>query len=229
MAKENRDSKSKLKVFFGFAELEGSDATLQDGLRTIATMASRVSQPSVTQRVTKALHAGQKPGANGTAEPPTLFDQVGQPNGQDFVAEEVTTFDAEFEPTEDARERKPKQQRKPTSYSMVGGLNLMPSGKPSLKEFFAEKNPNGQQEQVAVFVYYLEKILGLTSGIGVNHLYTCFKEVQKKVPPDILQAVRNTVNRKAWVDATDPNSLRITTKGENFVEQELPKSKPVSK
>jgi hypothetical protein len=44
MAKESRDGKAKVRVFFGFAEVEGGDATIQDGLRNFAAAITRVSQ-----------------------------------------------------------------------------------------------------------------------------------------------------------------------------------------
>jgi len=137
------------------------------------------------------------------------------------LADEGQILDAVFEPAEAPRERKPRQQRKPTSYSFVTDLNLRPDNETSLKDFFTQKSPGDQQEQVAVFVYYLARTLELTD-IGANHLYTCFNEVGKKVPKNILMVVRNTAIRKGWIDASDSNNLRITTPGENFVGHDLP-------
>jgi hypothetical protein len=45
-----------------------------------------------------------------------------------------------------------------------------------------------------------------------------------KVPVDIAQAVRNTSNRKGWLDSSDAEDLKVTTSGENFVEHDLPAS-----
>ena len=67
------------------------------------------------------------------------------------------------------------------------------------------------------------KILEIT-GVNSNHLYTCFKQVEKRVPKDILQIARNTAGRKGWIDVSDPNNLRMIPGGENFVQHELPKA-----
>jgi hypothetical protein len=104
----------------------------------------------------------------------------------------------------------------------VPDLNLHPTDKPHLKAFYEEKKPADQMEQLAVFVYYLIKVLKV-SGLGANHLYTCFKEVGQRVPKNILQSVQNTKARRGWLDASDPTDIHINTIGENVVEHDLPK------
>ena len=223
MAKESREGKSKLRVFFGFAEVEGSDVSIQDGLRTISAAVTRAAQqPTFPHRVIKALPPSANPTGNGKAAPPGLFDEVDHSNEQVVEDEEEQVLDAEFEPVEQTQEKKQRQARKGVTYTLLGNLDLRPDGKPSLKDYFAEKSPRDQQEQTAVFVYYLSRVLGETK-LNVNHLYTCFKQVEKRVPTNILLVARNTANRKGWVDTSDSNDIKTTTQGENFVEHDLPK------
>lgn len=225
MAKEQRDGKAKVRICFGFAEVEGGDATIQDGLRTFAAAMSRVSQQPAQVRVVKALPAAGKPSANGngTAERPSLFDEVDPSTDQEVVDDAELIPEGEFEPVEENREKKPRQPRKGVTYSFVPDLNLKPAGKPKLKDFYAEKKPKDQQEETAVFVYYLKRTLGVT-GVGVNHLFQCFKEVEKRVPKDILLVTRNAAYRKGWINVSNSNDLGITTQGENFVEHDLPRA-----
>ena len=61
-------------------------------------------------------------------------------------------------------------------------------------------------EQLAVFVYYLARVLNLT-GITANHLYNCFNEVNKRVPKDIVASCRNTKARRGWLDPADADDI----------------------
>jgi hypothetical protein len=100
-------------------------------------------------------------------------------------------------------------------------LNLRPKGKKSLKDFVAEKKPKTNEERFAVMIYYLEKTLQEKT-IDRNHIYTCFKELNVKFPLQIDAVLRNAARRKGWFDTSNSSDLRITTRGENFVEHDLP-------
>jgi hypothetical protein len=219
MAKEQREGKARVRLFY--AEVEGGDGAIQDGLRSLATALVRAVQPpAVSVREVKSLPPPARNGKGDTVTQPMLFDQEAQGSEQDNESDEEGFIGGNQLIPENARPRE-SRQKKPASYNFVTDLNLQPEDKPHLREFFKEKNPRDQQEQVAVFLYYLGQMLGLT-GINANHLYTCFRDVEKRVPKEILQIVRNTAARKGWVDATDPKNLRITTPGQNFVAHDLP-------
>ena len=108
------------------------------------------------------------------------------------------------------------------SYAFVKDLNFRPAGKPTLRDFFARKAPQGRQEQLVVILYYLSKELGVT-GIGADHIYTAFKEVEKAVPMNISKMIHSISTRKGWF-STSAAGYALTVGGENFVEHELPKS-----
>src|SRR6266496_2338661 len=99
-------------------------------------------------------------------------------------------------------------------------LNLRPKGKKSLKDFLAEKKPKTNEERFAVMIYYLEKTLQEKT-IDRDHIYTCFKELGVKFPLQIDAVLRNAARRKGWINTTNSSDLRITTRGENFVEHDL--------
>jgi hypothetical protein len=107
--------------------------------------------------------------------------------------------------------------------SLDRDLNLRPSGHTSMTDFYAEKSPNGQDEHNVLFVYYLERSLGLAV-VTVNQVYTCYKEVKAKVPSNLRNSLQVTATRKGWIDTENSEDLKVTTRGENLVEQDLPRA-----
>jgi hypothetical protein len=124
--------------------------------------------------------------------------------------------------------RESRGSEKRRTRSRAGGLsidrdlNLRPSGKPSCGEFYVQKSPKGQDENNAVFVYYLERVLGL-SDVNADQVYTCYKEVKAKVPSDLRNSLHVTAARKGWISTEDSQDLKVTTRGENLVEHDLPR------
>ncbi len=116
-----------------------------------------------------------------------------------------------------------KQPRKET-YQIVKDLNLASHDElQSFNEFVAAKQPASNIEFNAVAVYYLTKILALAN-VGTDHVYTCYKEVSRGVPERLLQSIYDTSgSRYGYIDATDVNNIRMSTRGENLVELQLPK------
>lgn len=110
------------------------------------------------------------------------------------------------------------------TYKLVPNLNLSGTDDiPSLKNFYKDKSPVSAQECNAVFIYYLKKMLKVDK-VGIEHVYTCYKAVGAKVPGRLYQSLVDTQNRKATIITSDIKDLGGSTIGENFVEQELPKS-----
>src|SRR5262249_35065946 len=118
------------------------------------------------------------------------------------------------------RQKGSRPKKQPT-YTLLGNLNLRPADKPSLRDFFAEKKPDDQMAQVAVFVSYLTRTVGETN-VGYDHLYTCFRNVEKRVPLDLPKVVSNAARKKGWIDQKETKALRLTTAGENYVDHDLP-------
>ena len=139
-----KDDKAKVRVFFG--EIEGDNATIRDGLKSIAAAVNRTFSGEL--RIVRALKDGGIERAEQAIE-----------NG---VVEEVLDPLDGGEP-----DQKPKSQRtrRVPSDKTVSDLDLMPEGKQSLKAFFESKNPKSQQEQFVVILFYLTHVIGVT---GVN-------------------------------------------------------------
>ena len=108
---------------------------------------------------------------------------------------------------------------------LVSDLNLQPFELQSFRDFYAEKNPSTDQQAIVVAIYYLRKSLGLNEEkITPHHVYTCFKEVSRRIPKNLPQSIRDTAKRKAWIDTSQRGNIQITTRGENLIELDLPNS-----
>jgi hypothetical protein len=187
-------------------------------------LAASVVRSLQTPQPIRALKALPSKATNGktTEEDKTLFDEpeaeIVEPDGSDdgdnaLDAEDVLSSTAPKEP------RAPK---KVPVYQFVTNLNLRPEEQTSLKDFYAQKKPEDQQERFALIVFYMARELKM-AGISANHIYTALQEVKQRVPTDILQICRNIKSRKGWIDPSDGDNVLITTQGENFVNHELPK------
>lgn len=111
------------------------------------------------------------------------------------------------------------------SYQIVKDLDLSAKGgKEALKEFYTKKSPKNGLQKNAVFVYYLAKIANKTS-IDQNHIYTCYKDVNEKVPGALRQSLLDTSFKKGWIDTKSMDEITITVQGENLIEHELPPKK----
>lgn len=127
-----------------------------------------------------------------------------------------------------AKKKKPVS-RAPESYNVLPDLDL--AGKddiPSLKDFYKSKNPSNAMESNAVFIYYLKKLRNINK-IGINHVYSCYKNVEAKAPKALYQSLADTRKAKGWIITTNMDDIGIGIGGENFVELELPKTKKSEK
>jgi hypothetical protein len=125
--------------------------------------------------------------------------------------------------------KKKPVSRAPESYNVLPDLDL--AGKddiPSLEDFYKDKKPSNAMESNAVFVYYLKKLRNI-SKIGINHVYSCYKNVKAKAPKALYQSLADTRKAKGWIITTNMDDIGIGIAGENFVEHELPKTKKSEK
>lgn len=106
---------------------------------------------------------------------------------------------------------------------ILGSLNLKPKDKQALTDFYSSYKPSSFFENNLLFVYYIQKILE-ESNITIDHVYTCYKDVNIKVSNNLYQSLIDTGKNKSWIDTTHMNNLRITIQGENYVEHDMTKS-----
>lgn len=131
----------------------------------------------------------------------------------------ISTPDSE--PNQKAKSPPVRKSVKATvkSSKLVNSLNLKPSDKESLKEFYSKYVIKSGFENNVIFIYYLEKTLS-QSNIGVDHIYTCYKDVGQKVPGNLRQNIIDTKRNKGWIETDNMDDLRLTQIGENYVEHD---------
>lgn len=124
---------------------------------------------------------------------------------------------------------KPKVNAKSKSSSDITGtllkdLNLMNDGSTeSLRDFFRKYEAKTNLERTLIFVYYLEQLRGI-SGININHVFTCYRNIDGlKIPGHLKQNIADTSSKKRWLDTTDMEDIKVPVTGVNYIEHDLPK------
>lgn len=119
------------------------------------------------------------------------------------------------------KERRPKRPSEKEGYEIVKDLILTAEGdKPSLEAFYSQKKPKTNYECNVLFSYYLLKMKE-TKPIGINHIYTCYKQVKRKIGS--VGVSLSETSKKGWLDTSDMSDIKITPRGENCVEYDLPR------
>lgn len=213
MARRGNESigEDRAKVRVLFAEVEGNNQSVQEALRT---MVSAMSRP------VRMVYA------KGNNDAPALAQQD---NGLESLDDQ---FEAET-PAEESSATEVNGGRKPrgsgrridrnAGIAMVPDLNFRPDGHPTLREFFGQKEPSSDMEQILVVIYYMQHMMAL-SKIGPGHIRTALHDVGKSIPLDLKQTVRNMSGKKAWVKFSDLNDITTATAGENHVRHDMGKN-----
>lgn len=161
------------------------------------------------------------------------IDKIADVDGKKRIVEWIVSKhlgvskDSFFEESKKPEKKKPtknsnkKSSSTKISFSIIKDLVLNPTNKISLRDFIKEKKPSNLKEKCVVCIYYLTKELELTN-INVNHLYTCFKNAEWKVPKDFKNMLHQT-GSEGWLDTKDGNDLLVTPIGENLIEHDLPR------
>jgi hypothetical protein len=155
------------------------------------------------------------------------FDYLIGAVNQTAIPDENTIHEEDINDKVTAKNKKntiPKKSNTQNQPQQIKDLNLRPSDKKTLKEIFDEKQPKGNIENSAVMVYYLEHVLDMQE-ITPNHVFTCYRELNLKIPAVLNQNLRDCASsRYGYIDFAN-NQLKTSVRGINFVEQDLPKTK----
>lgn len=106
------------------------------------------------------------------------------------------------------------------SVQIVKDLNLKPTGTKTLIDFVTEKQPKSNVQKTTVFVYYMQKILNISS-ITIDHIYTCYKELGVKVSENLDQNLRDCSSSKFGYIDYKSGTCSMTVRGDNLVEHDL--------
>jgi hypothetical protein len=119
-----------------------------------------------------------------------------------------------------AKSRQPKKE----TLSIVKDLNLAGQGdKPSLKGFFSKYTPSNNFERNLIFAYYLQNIAKVTP-ITSNHIFTCYRNTNVRIPGALIQILRDTASKRGWLDTSSLDNISLTTQGINHIEYEMTKA-----
>jgi hypothetical protein len=105
----------------------------------------------------------------------------------------------------------------------VANLDFIPTGKPALKAFFAEKAPSSDIDRVLVISYYLQHSMELAAH-SPGHILAGFRHISVELPKDLPATIRN-MKKKVWLNFANIDSITVATEGINRVEHALPKGK----
>jgi hypothetical protein len=123
-----------------------------------------------------------------------------------------------------ARQRRTRKPAGKRSWARVKDINFRPAGKQALRDFAAEKEPTNLLERNLVAAYYLDVVMGIGS-IEVGHILAAYDECGWKPSgvPDNSLAV--TACKKGWLETSDMKAIRVTQRGRNMVEYDMPAKK----
>jgi hypothetical protein len=101
------------------------------------------------------------------------------------------------------------------SLKRLSDINFSPNEKESLNDFYSKFQLKSDFERILIFVYYLEEVLKITS-ITPSHIYTCYDNLELRIPENLPQTIRNAKSRKGWIDKSD-SGITMTFKGRNYI------------
>ena len=104
-------------------------------------------------------------------------------------------------------------------------LDLTGAGKvESLRDFCAKYVIKTNMERNLVFTYYLQAILEV-SGFGINHIFTCYRNIPGiKIPGNLKQSLYDT-SSKGWISVKSiDNDISVPVMGINHIEHDLLKA-----
>lgn len=118
---------------------------------------------------------------------------------------------------------KNKKRSATNNFQLLKDLDLSGnSSNMSLKNFMEEKNPVTNVQKTAAFVYYLQTILAI-DGITIDHIFTCYKSMNYRIPNNLQQNLTDTSSSKYGYINRKDGKYSMTIIGTNFIEHDLPK------
>ena len=188
-----KDDKGKIKVRFFEVELDGSNETLLEGLKSFATIAGR------TQSVVRVVQ-------------PAAPAQIGSPQ----QVENSEPIEAEATEVEQDRPQKPRKTR---IYRTPEILDLdLKTGSVPFEEFCKQKNPTDTAKKYLVIAAWLKDNLKLDQ-INSDHVYTCYRAMGWGVERDVGRPFRNCKQSGYFRSAADNGSWEITHVGLGVVQK----------
>jgi hypothetical protein len=200
-------AKLRIDLSQGLIEVEGSEAFI---LELYSDFKHRLSQ------TTPNIIEPSKPALSEAPHSPQLDPLI----SSHAPATPKPTPAAKTSTTSNQRKSKRSRKEEP---KLLSDLDLNQGSLGRLKDFHARYAPKTNMEHNLIFTYFLKDGLNLEE-ITEDHLFTCYRTVQVKIPKALRQSVLDTAERKGWVDTDTTGAIRLTTIGRNHMEHDLAKS-----
>lgn len=106
----------------------------------------------------------------------------------------------------------------------------LPAEIPSVRDFYAEKNPGNNMEAVVILAFYAREYRD-TPEVSEREIQPLFNEVEAKLPKDTAQAIRNAARKVVgYLEFTGKTGYyRITNAGVNLVNKLPRKGRKVAR
>lgn len=122
-------------------------------------------------------------------------------------------------PEQKVKKRRASGSARSTNWKMVDNL-LDEAGRHSLKAFFEEKMPSGQNEQVAVLTVKLKELTS-REGFDGDEIHTAFQIVGKKTPGNLNAVFGNMAT--AGLGSQSDKKFKPNFKAGDLVKHDLPR------
>ena len=196
----------KVKIRFIEIDVEGSDASIQDSLRSLTAALNR----------SNAVPSARQLRGNGVKAVETEPEVEPADETEDSEVAEVEEVERP------AKRTKPAGPTKVAVYSVLTDIKF-DDVEPTLVEFAATKAPPSELAKYLVIAYWFKNIKGIAN-LKVEHFFTAYKVIGWKVPrnPALnMRELRAKRDQRLSAGSEDGTSV-INHLGEGFVEK-LPK------
>jgi hypothetical protein len=202
MARGHREDQGRVKVRLVEFELEGSNASIQESLRSFASALRTNRESVISLPAAPALPAALEhpsPSNRELADPiDTLIVQPGTENGR---------------PKQNSGS---KSRSKTVRSPEVLELDLTTGSMP-LEQFCQSKNPDSDNMKYLVIAFWLKKYRKITA-ITADHIHTCYRHMGWNTPRYPIQPLRDLKSRQQWMSKSEGvGEYAINHIGENEV------------
>lgn len=195
----NPEGTGKIKFRFVEFEMDGTDSSLEEGLKSIAAALNRGMNPAIGTKLLR--HNGPE-------------QAIARPDEEEAVVEEPND---EEEPATPSAPRKTAALRKVAPRKILDNFKL-DDVKPTLKDFATTKNPNSDLKKYLVIAFWAKTYKNLEE-LTPDHFFTAYRALGWSTPKDPVQPIRDLVNPRngRFSSGTAPGNGKINHIGEQVV------------
>ena len=182
-------------------QLKGSDATVQDGIRTISQAIEAMVKPARTVVAQPAAIPAKR---EGSALPPAKE-----------IEEAIEVETEEQVASAPPKSRGPRKYRAPQVIELELGKGALP-----LKKFLEQKQPgDSDTRRFIVCAVWLKENLSINE-VSIDHIHTCYRHMSWQTPKHPQVTLDNLKRKNQWFSRDQRRVLMpSTTWGENQVMQ----------